>query len=114
MTDIVRIPFHDGEILSVRDERTGKVYVLPKHTCENVLGLNWPTQYRKLTTSPDFSTAVVKLTMPSDGGKQETLLLEKHMVGSQGYLMDDDPRAQGSQTHSELFGLWLAGECYAP
>jgi hypothetical protein len=35
-------------------------------------------------------------------------------VGSQGYIMDDDLGAQGPQTHSELFGLWLAGECYAP
>jgi hypothetical protein len=35
-------------------------------------------------------------------------------VGSQGYIMDDDPGAQGPQAPSELFGLWLAGECYAP
>ena len=35
-------------------------------------------------------------------------------VGSQGYIMDDDLGAQGPQTPSELFGLWLAGECYAP
>ena len=33
-------------------------------------------------------------------------------VGSQGYIMDDDPGDQGSQMQSELFGLWLAGECY--
>jgi hypothetical protein len=35
-------------------------------------------------------------------------------VGSQGYIMDDDPGDQGSQMQSELFGLWLAGECYEP
>jgi hypothetical protein len=33
-------------------------------------------------------------------------------VGSQGYVMDDDLGTTISQPQSELFGLWLAGECY--
>src|SRR2546423_886322 len=35
-------------------------------------------------------------------------------VGSQGYIMDDDPGDEEPQMQSELFGLWLAGECYEP
>ena len=35
-------------------------------------------------------------------------------VGSQGYIMDDAPGAEEPQMRSEIFGLWLAGECYEP
>lgn len=33
-------------------------------------------------------------------------------VGSQGYVMDGDHEASSSPPYSEIFGLWLAGECY--
>lgn len=35
-------------------------------------------------------------------------------VGSQGSVMDDDPGDSRPHKQSELFGLWLAGECYEP
>lgn len=35
-------------------------------------------------------------------------------VGSQGYVMDDGSGSLGLQIQSELFGLWLTGECYEP
>jgi len=35
-------------------------------------------------------------------------------VGSQGYIMDDGSGSPRQQIQSELFGLWLTGECYEP
>lgn len=79
VANIQRIPFHDDELLVVTDERTGKEYVLPKPMVE-MLGLQWRAQLAKLTKNKVFSKGVLKSNIPTAGGVQEAVLLERRFV----------------------------------
>jgi hypothetical protein len=87
---LVHIPFQGDDILSLRDERSGKEYVLPKHTAVNIFGISWQSQHRKLTTNPDFARGIITMMIPSGHGEQETLLLERKYFHT--WLMGIDSR----------------------
>lgn len=71
------VPFHGDAIPSALVEKNGKqaIVVHPKATCER-LGVNWPTQYRNITDHPVWAKGIVKMTIPSPRGLQETVMLE--------------------------------------
>lgn len=68
MQEVVRVPFHGDEILSVVED--GVMYVAVKPICER-LGLDWRSQHRKLSSDPRRWGMVI-LWIPSAGGTQET------------------------------------------
>ena len=78
-TAIQRIPFHDDELLALVDERTGKQYVIPK-PMSDMFGLTWRNQLKKLRRNPMFAKGVISAMIPSAGGLQETVLLERRLV----------------------------------
>lgn len=78
-SSLQRIPFHEDELLAIVDERTGKEYVLPKPMAD-IFGLQWPAQFTKLTRSKLFAKGVIKSVIPSAGGPQEAVLLERRLV----------------------------------
>lgn len=79
MSTIERITFHDDELLVVTDERTGKEFVIPKQMVD-MFELDWSSQRRKLMHSQLFKKGVVISTLPSAGGNQDTVLLERRLV----------------------------------
>ena len=79
MADIQRIPFHEDELLVVTDEQTGKQYVVPKPMV-TMFDLSWRGQLAKLTRNQLFAKGVKKIYLPSPGGQQETVLLERRFV----------------------------------
>jgi hypothetical protein len=74
-TALQRIEFHGHELYSLRDERSGKVYVLPKRFCE-ILGIAWQSQLARLKRNQLFSEAITVTDIPSPSGEQETVILE--------------------------------------
>jgi hypothetical protein len=76
---IQSIPFYDESLLVLIDERTGKEYVLPKPMTE-LLGLAWSGQLRKMKRNQIFIKGMTSMFIPSAGGEQETVLLERRLV----------------------------------
>lgn len=68
MNDIVRIPFHDGEILAI--EINGKPQIILKPAFESI-GLDADQQIRKLQRQPWAGTGVT--TVPTTGGLQRAV-----------------------------------------
>ena len=87
MPDIQRIPFHEDELLAIVDDRTGKEYVLPKPMAD-IFGLTWHGQLAKLRKSKLFSKGIQKMCIPSPGGEQEAVLLERHLVPAWLFSLD--------------------------
>jgi hypothetical protein len=79
MSDIQRIDFHGHDLYSLRDEQTGKEYVLPKRFTE-ILQLSWQGQLAKLTQNLLFKQGIKKIFIPSVSGAQETVLLELELL----------------------------------
>ncbi|MEG6504485.1 phage antirepressor N-terminal domain-containing protein [Nitratidesulfovibrio sp. 1201_IL3209] len=51
-----------------------RCYFLPRHVCE-ALGIDWKSQHVKIKADPVLTKGVVKITTPSAGGYQRTLML---------------------------------------
>lgn len=68
MQEVVKVPFHGDEILSVIED--GVMYVAVKPICDR-LGLAWQPQHRKLSGDPK-RWGITILWIPSAGGEQET------------------------------------------
>lgn len=73
------VPFYDDTLLTLVDERTGKEYVLPKPMAE-MFGLDWSGQLKKMKRNQIFSKGMALMSIPSVGGEQETVLLERHLI----------------------------------
>ena len=66
----IAVPFHSAELYLV--EHDGQPYTPMKPIVEG-MGLDWATQFRKLTTNPRWG--VVKMTIPTLGDMQEAICL---------------------------------------
>ncbi|HEY5865115.1 MAG TPA: phage antirepressor N-terminal domain-containing protein, partial [Candidatus Tectomicrobia bacterium] len=64
MPDLQCIDFHGHDLYSLRDDQTGKEYVLPKRFCE-IFQISWPGQHAKLTKNQLFRQGVKKILIPS-------------------------------------------------
>lgn len=69
------VDFHGEPISTCMDERTGKIYCLPKELCAR-FGIDWASQYKKLKSNQLFSKGVVLITIPTTGGTQDCLLFD--------------------------------------
>jgi hypothetical protein len=79
ITSLQQIPFHDDTLYAVVDERTGKEYVVPKPMVD-IFGLLWHGQLVKLKKNKLFSKGIQTICLPSAGGMQETVVLERRLV----------------------------------
>lgn len=70
---IKQVNFNGDKLMAVREGE--KVYVGIKWVC-SALGIDSRTQRRKILTHPTLSQGGVKRVLPSNGGNQETSLLE--------------------------------------
>lgn len=67
----ITVPFHGQELYLIN--HNGEPYTPMKPICEN-MGLNWASQYRKLTSNIK-RWGVVKMTIPTAGDLQEAICL---------------------------------------
>ena len=77
MNTLITIPFHNQTLTAI--EHDGQFYVAMLPIVEN-LGLDWKTQYRKITEK--FSKWMVIMTLPSAGGLQEKVCLPLTKLGA--------------------------------
>jgi hypothetical protein len=66
-------------LIPVAATEDGKAYLSPRAICDS-LGIDWPTQRVKIKEDPVLSVGVVEIPMPSAGGPQRTMMLNKEMV----------------------------------
>jgi hypothetical protein len=78
-TSLQQISFHNDTLYVIIDERTGKEYVLPK-PMSDMFGLDWSGQFKKLKRNQIFSKGIDFHAIPSAGGMQQTVLLERRLV----------------------------------
>jgi hypothetical protein len=78
MADIQKIVFQGDQISTCRDERTGKVYCVPREICER-LGVEWSTQRRKLQ-SQVYQKHMGRVHMNTPSGEQEVVLLNVDLL----------------------------------
>lgn len=74
-TSVQLIDFHGDNISTCQDERTSKVYCVPREIAEH-MGMSWPTQRRKLVESLMFQRHTSRVHMNTPGGEQEVFLLD--------------------------------------
>ncbi len=76
---LVPVPFYDDTLLVYRDPHTEQCYVAPKPMVA-CFELDWRSQYRKLLGNPLYKEGIIIMTIPTDGGPQQGLLLETRLV----------------------------------
>lgn len=75
MDQIKRTDIMGDEIISWRDNRTGKVAAECRGRCE-FLGIDWASQYTKLKNSKFFSRHLLRCDITTESGTREALGLE--------------------------------------
>lgn len=105
MSNVVTIDFYGNSIVAVLKE--GVPYVAMKPICENI-GLDWKSQHRRIQGSPVLSEGVVIMTIPSEGGYQDTLCLPLEMLN--GWLFGVDVNRVRPELKDKL--IRYQKECY--
>jgi hypothetical protein len=72
--DLVRVPFHGGEVIAASGATPADVRVLIRGIVED-MGLDWSSQLKRLRRHPVLREGVVIMTTPSPSGAQETVTL---------------------------------------
>lgn len=115
----ISVPFHGSNLFVV--EHDGQPFVPMRHIVEG-MGLNWASQYTKLTNSKD-RWGVVIITTPSPSGMQETLCLPLRKLS--GWLMTLQPNkvrpeirgkivTYQNECDSVLWDYWANGAAVNP
>ncbi len=73
------VPFYDDTVLTWSDPQSGTAYVAPKPMVD-YFGLTWQSQHEKLTQNKLFREGIRMTLIPSEGGPQRTMLLERRLV----------------------------------
>ena len=81
--NIVTVPFNGQRVVSVIHD--GSAYVALKPICEN-LGIDWSSQLKSIKRDTVLSEGMVIMTIPSDGGPQETVCVPLEYLN--GWLFD--------------------------
>ena len=106
MSNVVTVDFYGNSIVAVLKE--GVPYVAMKPICENI-GLDWKSQHRRIQGSPVLSEGVVIMTIPSEGGYQDTLCLPLEMLN--GWLFGIDVNRVKPELKDKL--VRYQKECYS-
>ncbi len=73
------IPFYEDTLLVWSDPQSSTAYVAPKPMVD-YFGLTWQSQHEKLTQNQLFREGIRFRVVPSEGGPQRTMLLERRLV----------------------------------
>ncbi|RDD60495.1 phage antirepressor N-terminal domain-containing protein [Ferruginivarius sediminum] len=104
--EVAQVEFHGDRVWAVREG--GEVLVAIKPICES-LGLDWKSQYRRLSQDVILNEGMVVMTIPSPGGHQKTLCLPLGLLN--GWLFGvDDRRIKDPDTRERV--LLYKRECY--
>ena len=68
------IKFHDAELTGV--ETNGEIFIALKPICE-AIGIDWERQRERLNEHPILGKVPAIQGVPSAGGMQETLIIER-------------------------------------
>jgi len=68
------IPFEGTNLISVKDERTGEVFVALKPIVE-AIGLKWKSQHKKLIRLEQEGITIRRYLVNTSGGKQEMIFI---------------------------------------
>ena len=79
------VPFRGDQLLTINDR--GVIRVAVKPICE-ALGIDWPSQFKRLNRDPVLSEGVVMMTIPSERGAQETVTLPLDFVHGWLFTLD--------------------------
>ena len=63
------VNFNANPIMTVRDERTGVVYIPCKPICE-AIGMDWDSQRQKIQQDEVLNSVAVQITVTANDGKQ--------------------------------------------
>lgn len=78
MSELIKVPFHEGEILAVKDERGEWVVIRP--LCEQ-LGIDMQAQRRRIQRAPwGGDEGLAMMATPSAGGEQQSVCLHRKRV----------------------------------
>ena len=72
---VKQVEFNGDNLLAVKDDETGKIYVSVNHIC-NGLGIDSENQRAKLREHITISKGTMILGVPSNGGKQNAFVIE--------------------------------------
>lgn len=78
MAQIETIDFHTDTLIGAHDAK-GDPHVAMRPIVDN-MGLDWPSQRKRLLRDPVLSQGVVMMTTPSEGGTQNTLCLRLDLL----------------------------------
>src|SRR3954471_11018976 len=77
--DIVIVKFHGAELLGFR---SGGVALIAVKPIAAAMGLDWPSQYKRIQRDPILSAGIVMMTIPfGAGGPQEMVCLDDLIHG---------------------------------
>ena len=82
-----------------------KPYVVMKPICENI-GLNWPSQFKRIKRNHILSQGVVMMTTPINKGEQDSIALPLGMLN--GWLMGVDANKVRPEIKDTLVKYQLA------
>ncbi len=80
------VPFHDHQIVTVRNEEQVSVIIRP---IVEQIGLDWSAQYRRIQRHPVLAKGVAVTATPSGGGSQDTITIGLEQF--HGWLMTISP-----------------------
>ena len=86
--EIITFVFDGDELLTVRD-RDGVVFVAVKPIAD-ALGLDWRSQRARMARDPILTEGRVTMTIPSQGGPQETVCLRLDLIHGWLFTIDHD------------------------
>lgn len=106
MGQIITVDFHDHQLLAF--EHDGKVLIAARPIAES-MGIDWPSQYKRLLRDPILAEAVVMMTTPFGRHGQDEVCLPLDMLN--GWLFTiDESRVKDDATRQKV--LTYKRECY--
>lgn len=120
-TQAITVPFHGANLVLV--EHNGQPYTPMKQIVEG-MGLNWGSQFRKLSGNPRFCIVKMAMQMPGDDQLREVVIIPLRKL--MGWLMTISPNKVKDQAVRErviqyqnecddvLWDYWTQGEAINP
>ncbi|MBF0785805.1 hypothetical protein E4T80_10065 [Muribacter muris] len=104
-TQLSTIQFHNQSLVTF--EKDGIFYTAMKPICDNI-GLDWKAQYSRIKRDEVLSQGMVIITIPSNGGEQQTLCLPIDYLN--GWLFGIDVKRVKPEIRETL--IMYKKECY--
>jgi hypothetical protein len=102
--EIKTVNFMGDELVAIKENESGKIYVAVSWVCKG-LKLDSKGQRNKIRKHPTLSKGWATLPLPSDGGCQETGVLEIDFLPL--WLAMINPKLVGENVYEKLVGYQL-------